>query len=402
MIPNTLFKITKNVSDKDENFEKLIQHVNNSEVIVDSNIHNDNKEDLHEIENDHSDYDDFNDVYTDFDMKMDLDEIEFMTNEITNYSINESFNDNVNKKQLDIDENINNKDIHSFRKISNIFQNVFIIPYSVNEERQKPFIQIGLQNNYLNNVDNKLSFIKLINNNTIELDILCYEYLKFNLINYNLKKDENERSIIWKGYSIINDNLYVFYKVNIILQNSPMINKYSIMFMALLHEIINEKKVYDFEIEENVINIVSNHVNLFLLKDENNKYYEIPSVFYTGTSDHNVEFESLFGASKSIIDDNRVCGDGYYFSNFEQTKKSFDNSNHKKNGIIRHVIFTNNQKIITDINDLSKLNDWKDQYDSILIGNIDIEDPFIKKGPVLVIQDYEQSYPISYFYLDKK
>ena len=46
---------------------------------------------------------------------------------------------------------------------------------------------------------------------------------------------------------------------------------------------------------------------------------------------------------------------------------------------------------------------WTEDYDSVYLGKVELDDGnFIKETPLIVVKNYNQQYPLSYHYINKK
>jgi hypothetical protein len=212
-------------------------------------------------------------------------------------------------------------------------------------------------------------------------------------------------------------------------------HKNSIIWSVLLDEIINKSHVCNIKIDLNVIDFFNENIDFSLLKDENEKIYEIPSVVYVGKEVSKINFTYIFGVSKP--DSNLLFGSYYYFTDFKNAIKQggwceIKNDKNIKGGIVRFALFTGSTKVvlnnISDSIDESDIKSrlistknsnnlyenltlritdyngkWAKKYDSIYVGEIELDNgEKMKNTPIYVVKNYEQHIPLSYHFIDKK
>jgi hypothetical protein len=312
------------------------------------------------------------------------------------------------------------------------FEHVYICPYYVNTKAIEPFL------NFV--------FVKSkINDTIIQFpEILFYKQFEtYELINYSkmflfglCQKNDFEKfnsAVIFDGFYNFEKKLYLFFdvtKCDIIIND---IYSNSKIWIGIIDEIVNYKKICNFKIHENVSDLFLYNDNLCFLLDKNDNSYEIPVVNYIGTTKELVKFKYAFG--ESVQNKNAILGPYFYFTNFinafNYTIPGIEEVNNN-DCIVRFAIFAGNVKYIEnnlndpiDMSEIKKqrledinLNQnierltlrvsdhdglWSKEYNSVYLGNIELDNgEFLKNTPFIVVKEYEQQCPISYHYINKK
>ncbi len=339
-----------------------------------------------------------------------------------------------------LEENID--DILSNKKIKNIQ----ICAYEINNDSQYPFLKYLLYNHSLDqNLDFPIVDISIFSMNSYELIDFIQNYLYSILL---LSDPEHFlKTIEYKGFYIFEENLYIFFdltKCKVMICDIYKINK---TWFCIIDELINEKHICNIKINESVSDFFINNTHFIFLKNKEDNYYQIPIIAYTGKNHKMVNFTYTFGMTKS--DNNSIMGANYYFTNFKnainqstntnpeitygELMKSLENENYTKIGIVRYALFlgiTNiKQNLQNDNLDESEIkkerlinknlnnkyelltmrisdhdSTWTQQYDSIYLGNIKLDNEEIlqNNSPIIVLKKYEQQCPLSYHFIDKK
>lgn len=311
------------------------------------------------------------------------------------------------------------KEIDNILKTNIKIEKICICAYKINNTKLYPFLNFLLKNDYVNN---ELIFPEY-NSNTLSIDIIekTYEYLKSFLNNIIL-----DNNFEYKGYHYYKNNIYLFFDFTNCKLQANNIYKKSIIWPALIDEIINKKNVCNIKINLAVIDFFNNNLDFTILKDKNNKIYEIPSIVYIGKEESKANFTYVFGASKP--DDNELFGPYYYFTNFKNAFRQGTTNKNNKGGIIRFALFFESTKVIlnnpcdcidesniknellTNSNNLYenltlRITDynggWANNYDSIYLGEIDLDNgEKMRNTPIYVVKKYEQYIPLSYHFID--
>ena len=248
------------------------------------------------------------------------------------------------------------------------------------------------------------------------------------------------------GFLQNNEQVYVFFHVDMEINNTSLMYRKNEWWWTLIDEICNSRKLINFPIHQTVYSIFYLNPKLIYLI-ENNKEYEIPIVGYYGTSSNLLNYVTTLGIKASI---EREFGPFYYFKNFigatrragwssnykkiyiEDTNIVKTNGQYKQGGYVRFALFTGISKIIMyrksskfhnfisyfdnkqkenqkeivkykkNINNLK--NKWVESYDSLIINNIKYKniDGYYNLNKAIIIKDFNSFTPLSSHLLDSK
>jgi hypothetical protein len=199
-------------------------------------------------------------------------------------------------------------------------------------------------------------------------------------------------------------------------------------WFALPSEIINDQKVCEIMVEQEVVELFTQLPQLGLLySTETNKPYILPDAVYTGCEKQKVIFNSIFGSSKSR--EYASCGEYYYFylSMNEAVKEAGwlknggttgvsendklhpfsgrllvdnDYGRYINGGINRYALFIEGN-LYLEPKDEFALTDEEivEKYPEpcIIIGYLDVH----KIKPTVLVKEYVSFFPLSYHLLDK-
>lgn len=293
--------------------------------------------------------------------------------------------------------------------------------YNINNISKKPFLQ------YLLFKDNdKFSFPWINYNGKSKSNIFQLCLSKLNEIFKNKKTSFNNKGFIYE-----NDMIYVFFEIKIDL-DIHLIKEKDLLIFTTIYEIINERKVLYYNINESVYEFfIENPDSLFLY--ENELLVETPCIFYNGCESRKVDYYKFYNITKSGF--YGVFGPFYYFTDIlgslkwggwlqskEYIKILPDNIVDKKNlkfkngSILRCVVFledllikpnkdidhSDNTKYLTEQkkNNYSKYEsdrnfNWIENYDSILLNDKN-------KNLILAVKSLEYVKILTYHNLDMK
>jgi hypothetical protein len=209
------------------------------------------------------------------------------------------------------------------------------------------------------------------------------------------------------GYLIYNDDIYVFFNLDI---NYKALNKYNSkneLWWASMYEICNSKQLLHFNVHESVSELFLNYTILIYILNQTNMPYTIPRIGYYGCYHSLISYVTLLGVQQSSF---TPYGNFFYFNNFKRSVKyggwSFKSKTERsdyintdrdnrydKGGVVRFALFLNNTKMFLNHPDdkktkLSKSSDaelykdiprlvdltgqWASKYDSAYIGVLNI------------------------------
>jgi hypothetical protein len=313
----------------------------------------------------------------------------------------------------------------------NNYDNVFLVPYSVNLDGKYPFLLFLLSTL---NQTKELSFHKVANNenmNPIEFTHFAKMCLfdLFYVGQYTKMFDEFNELLIFDGFFEYDNNLYLIYNItNAKLEiYEDFINP---LCLVLVDEIVNKKHVCDVNIHSDVVDLFTYNEHFCFLRDEKNECYEIPSVYYLDKPKKLVKFIYTFGESAQD-NYNSIFGPYYYFTNYENAL-GHCKSQKESYGLVRFAIFSGNMKYIENHPDdeidkseikqlrlkddsLNKLYEtltlritdyegkWSNYYDSVYLGRTLLDDDsYLKEKNLLVVKNYDQQTSLSYHFLSTK
>jgi len=313
------------------------------------------------------------------------------------------------------------------------YNNIFLCPYTVNNECKYPFLRFLLINSQFNK---KLLFPKITLFKGMEIDefITYSNFYLFGLLMLTDYNNFNEK-IEFNGFFEFENNLYLFYDITEYNLEIDDIYRTNNLWFTLIDEILNHRKLCDILIDNEVSDFFINNSELCFLLDKKNESYEIPIVSYVGKSENKLNFTYVFGEIRS--DKNSILGPYYYFSNYHTACKNIITTNvedkkldrcNTKYGIVRFAVFVGNTKYFENyINDKidesfiksQRLQDdkldqnmerltmrisdhdgkWALNYDSAYLGIVELDNgKFIEKD-ILVLKELNQQIPLSYHYI---
>jgi hypothetical protein len=380
-------------------------------------------------DDDNSDYSDdnynFEEEFKSLQSKMD--EILSM-NERNNEEMNEEINYNIGSIYSYENEKILKKNLNEYLKKNPGNKKVHICPYQINTSVLLPFLQYFLMKmpsdhpthaNILKFItfDELTDFYKIVNKSYKILETVFLSYMKVAYYQY-------------KGFIERNDEIYLFFDcTQTKIGTHCLHNNNNDLWLVLIDEIINSKKMCNYNIDDDICNLFLENPELIYLLDSNKVKYELPVSVYSWKEEKQIEFVAMAGLSRNENNSDAIMGRYYYYTNYENSLKSIENIN-KRKGIIRFAIFLGNMKVPLNLkednSDLSEktksilLNDitttteeykitrdllrvsdrdglWAEDYDSVFIGKFLLDDGCeYKKNPIWVIKNYEQQIPLTY------
>lgn len=288
-----------------------------------------------------------------------------------------------------------------------------------------PFISFLLTNNEYNNELTFPSIPLIMNLNPDQL----VEFTKVTLFTLLMLPDfEKFNELVeFNGFFEYNNIVYLFFDMTKCEYNAYDIYRNNNIWFALIDEIVHHRNLCNMTIDDEVRTFLIDNNDLYNLEDENNNNYTIPVVGFVAVPGNKLEFTYMFGTIKS--DKNGILGPYFYFTDFNNAFN--EGRRYKKGGMVRFAIFMDSVKYIEnfpndpiDESDTKKmrLNDdnldnrmeqltirisdhdgnWAQNYSSVYLGNVELDDGSKYDKKLLVIKDgYEQQTPLSYHYVDK-
>jgi hypothetical protein len=303
------------------------------------------------------------------------------------------------------------------------YSHIYLCCYNINKNGKLPFLMFLLINSTIEKALKFQQIYPLENMNKNEL----INFSKTYIFELNIIDDYESLNNIFNGFYEYENKLYLFFditecNIEIIDKN---INKN--LSFVLIDEMINQKKMINTNIDETITDLFTLNEDLCFLCDENENNYEIPIVGYVIKPENKLNFTYIFGESK--CDKNRILGPYYYFTDLNEIIKK---SNNTKLHFVRFALFLgltkyieNNEKDPIDESEIKKerLNDknlnqnirnfenltlrisdhdgkWSENYDSVYLKNIKLDDNNILNKTYIVVKGYKQQIPLSYHNLN--
>lgn len=316
--------------------------------------------------------------------------------------------------------------------VAELDSNIYICAFHVNQTGKLPFLQFVMHKFPSHIFYDNLTFpcFSYMGKNDILQD--CSSKLDEIFISYEKKSD-----YIYSGYISENNNFYLFYDLTDFYFQVEELYRNDKTWLVLIDEIVNSRRICNFEIHEGVSNFFYKFPEFSLLHDENDNAIEAPVVCYNGMHKSKLKFTSIFGIGKS--ENEGIAGPYYYFTTYQKSikhggwskkeKDGIGNGEKITGGIVRFAIFLGSAKVSLNYpsdeidNSLyknQKLKDnenpteiqtmritdydgkWAEEHDSIYIGNLELDDGrVLTEGPYWVVKDYGQQTPLSFHYIDK-
>ena len=197
---------------------------------------------------------------------------------------------------------------------SNTFNEIKIIAYEVNNDGVYPFLQFLLfKDDFLPYLS--LPFIPLNYNIVNTEQIINMAKILFIGLNLTDNYESFANNIVFDGFYEYNGQMFLFVDITQNKLNLYDIYSDSVVRLALVHEIVNQKHVCNISIDKNVTEFFNNNCDFCLLEDINNEDYEVPLVSYVGKQANKLNFTYIFGETKQ--NKNAILGPYYYFTSFE-------------------------------------------------------------------------------------
>ena len=308
------------------------------------------------------------------------------------------------------------------------YSNINIFGYTINNEKKYPFQQILLTRSANNSelIFPKIPLFTNFNKNElIDYTKVClFGVLSFD--NYESFDD----LIKFDGFYENNNNLYLFFDLTKIKINLYDIYSNSPLWFGLIDEIVNYKNICSVKINDSVSNFFQENQDFCFLVDDKDDIYELPVVGFMSSSEKKIKYNYTFGQIKE--DKNQILGPYYYFKDYYNAFEEAGNLiiDDTKMGLVRFALFTGNVKYIDNHpNDLvdeseikkQRLQDsnldqtierltmrisdhdgkWADKYDSVYLGNVELDDGSYLNKQIFVVKEYDQEISLSYHFINK-
>jgi hypothetical protein len=316
----------------------------------------------------------------------------YMNDDLSN-TPNENDNQNTNTYKYNAIEGL---DININNAIN--YHTVFVCAYKVVDDGLHPFLQ------YLLYKEKNTDVLEFPNFNYVSPEhSVNYSTILLNkfLFKYNSESNNYFSNCIYNGSKEYLNNLYLFFDITKCKVNIYDVYSDNKIWFAIMDEIINHKKLCNFQIDENICDFFINNDSFIFIQNEKSQNYELPVVAYINSKKEKVIFTYTFG----VIKTKTTLGDNYIFTNYANSIQNNgvdahnliveQNKSEVTFGIIRFALFLKVSYTALN-NTISGFNNWENQYDSISISNIKVADRTF--SDVTIIKDYEQQHPLSYHY----
>lgn len=271
-----------------------------------------------------------------------------------------------------------------------------VICYHVHDNGSYPFIQFMLYNN-----GTRLTLPCLDRSTSVTRDILINE-IAFSL---DLPNESDKDIISPRGFLDGDDGIrYFFVDISklpnisgILLQNDTAI------WFGLLSELINNKKIYDVDVDKDVCDFFSDHYDLFVLHNPSTGLkYPLPDVGYCGSHFKMTEFQNEFGVNKQ----KRKLGDYFYYTYALQDAIDWRNDNQQYvtsifmgEGVNRIALLVDNMLYLNE-EEIDKHED----YENYISGLMEIHDSifvYSKHKSFILMKDIDRQVSLSYHKIEE-
>ena len=274
---------------------------------------------------------------------------------------------------------------------------LYLLCYNINTEAKYPFLQFMV---------NKIPYCGDLIKEQFTLPYVIYPDLTKSITEIVLEKTkialktnqcntENVKEEMYKGLILDKyDKYYALVNITGIDISGLYLTRNSETWFSLPSEIINQEKICNIDVDEELVELFTDIPEISLLTDlKTNSYYIIPDVVYSGGEKKTVEFNAVFGKPKTQEYSN--SGKYYYF--YRSFKDVIKEGGWIKNGGDREIDKTNNVlsrneagRVIIE-NEYGKfINGGINRYALFVEGKI-----YVEPGEELVLNDetIESQYP---------
>jgi hypothetical protein len=302
-----------------------------------------------------------------------------------------------------------------------------IFAYTINNEKKHPFQQILLAKS----ATSELIFPKIpLFNNFNKNELIDYtKVCLFGFLSFEDYESFNDL-VKFDGFYEHNNNLYLFFDLTENKVNLYDIYSNSSLWFGLIDELVNHKHICNIKVNESVSNFFRENQEFCFLVDDKDDIYQLPVVCFMSSTEKKLNYNYMFGQIKE--DKNQILGPYFYFKDYYNAFEEAGNliKDNIKMGLVRFAIFTGNVKYIenypndpVDESEIKKqrLQDpnldqnierltmrisdhdgrWAYNYDSVYLGNVELDDGSYLNKQIVVIKEYEQEIPLSYHYINK-
>jgi hypothetical protein len=294
-----------------------------------------------------------------------------------------------------------------------------ICAYHINTTQTTPFLEYFL----FKEPETSGDFFHFPRFNYIKnMDIFMKSLTIIEIIKFTYNSNENYE---FNGYVADDNNLYMFFDCSSFKLDAFKMSRINDLWMVTIDEIINQRKVCNFPIENEVTNFFEKNLELLYLTNETGDFFETPTVLYSSIQPKKIDFTLTFGISPETNEE-ALFGKYYYFTDYK-------NAANKEgiNGVIRCAVFLGKMKVvrnntndvidesiitqglllvsqdITSIKMFMRISDrdalWTNTYNSVYLGKVELDDGSVFKDyPLWCVKDYEQQTVLSAHIIYKK
>ena len=304
---------------------------------------------------------------------------------------------------------------------------IHICAYHVNSIHMLPFLEYFL---FKSNKEEEEQFafpsfeydstMNVMTKSVTLMQVLCLTYYKNAEYNY-------------KGFMNDDNNIYLFFDCSNLKLDSYNMGRNNDLWLVAMDEIINQKQVCNFKINNKVVDFFKTNSNFLFLTDFAENVIEMPTIVYSGCSKEKLNFIATFGVPRE--EDDALMGKYYYFTDYQNAIKIYRifNNNEDFGGLIRSAIFLGKTKVPLNhqhdeidesrvtkdmllnnyendagykkIKMMLRISDrdgnWTKKYDSVFLGKLELDDGTIfNYYPLWIIKDWEQQIVLSSHIID--
>lgn len=320
-------------------------------------------------------------------------------------------------------------------------EKVFICPYRINTFGLKPFLEFCFYK-YPDNIKDFANVLVFPNIKYTQKKSVIQE--GSDLVKYLFKNDSTPQFFIRNRPN----ETYVFYEITDFEHAIRQSTKKTQWWWAMVSEIVNYKKIMNFDIHHKIYDLFIKNPSLIYLKDFEGNIIEIPEVGFHGTYYNLMDLITSYGLRPSTL--YSMMGPYYYFGTFRKAVRyagwtstykervvdgvqiADDSGLYNRGGIIRFALFLGDMKVnmnhpndeddysdlvkqrirenprIKEYEELTiKIHDhngkWAEKYDSIYVGKAQLENGgLFMKNPEFVVKHLDQQLILTTHELDKK
>lgn len=262
--------------------------------------------------------------------------------------------------------NLNTSTTFTIADISSKRNEIYLCGYTINNKNIIPFNQFLLYKT----PEKTLVLPKFVVPRKSPTNIL-------DLANEYISQIVNTKDYTYKGYNKYNDCVYLYFDfTKSCLDVNTTSRETSIIWYALVDELLNAKHVAGLPIDSAVTDYFNGNLELLFLKDSSNKSYEIPMLAYASVNTPMLTYTYAFGIKKTR---HSLLGTHYYFTDFENCLAQ------TADGVCRFALFTQRMWVIVDTSF-----DYNDTWSNMVDCVQDVS------GQIIAVKNHHQQVPLSY------